>query len=172
MHRTNHALIRTEPAAGAVARRTLALAVAVVALLLCPTVPAQAASTTVTGVSDITKMSVDNASSKIVVKIYGPGGKCAIRWVSAEIKSKSGATYKAMGACYPGGVWMAGLEKGTQTVTCGDFKLAYKAAGGFWKVTIPRFCVPKMADKIKVNAELPRSAMPGTAALTKWLARG
>jgi hypothetical protein len=172
MHRTDSALTQTEPAAGAVARRTVALAVAVVALLLCTTVPAHAASTTVKGVSDITKMSVDNASSTIVVKVYGPGGKCAIRWVSAEIKSKNGATYKAMGACYPGAVWAAGLEKGTKTVTCGGFKLAYKPAGGFWKFTIPRSCVPKMADKIKVNAELPQSAMPGTAALTKWLARG
>ena len=153
-------------------RRTTAVLVAIAAMALATTVPAFAASTTVTGVSDIKKMSVNNGASTLVIKIYGPGGKCAIRYVGAEIKSKGGATYQANGGCYPGGTWAASLEKNHQAVKCADFKLAYKPKGGFWKFTIPRSCVSKMADKVKVTAELPQSAMPGTAALTKWLARG
>jgi hypothetical protein len=173
MSKNNWSMLVSVVVAGTgLTRRTIAVGVAVVAMILATTVPAYAATATVSGVSDITKMVVNNGDNSLVVKVYGPGGKCAIRWVSAEIKSKNGATYKAIGGCYPGAVWAASLEKGTKVVKCADFRLAYKPKGGFWKFTIPRSCVPKMADKVKVTAELPMSAMPGTAALTKWLARG
>lgn len=153
-------------------RRIVAVLVAVVALVLGLTGPAYADSTTVAGVSDIKKMYVNNGVGAVVVKIYGPGGKCAIRYVAAKMRGRDGITYKATGGCYPGGMWIKGLEKGTKLVPCSDYKLSYNVTGKFWRFYVPRTCVPRLTNKIKVSGELTQSAIPGEAGPTTWLARG
>lgn len=148
------------------------MVISAVALTLSMTVSAHADSTTVPGSTDIKKMYVDNATGAVVVKIHGPGGKCAIRWVSATIRGRDGVTYRATGGCYPGAVWSKGLEKGTKLVQCSGYKLTYNAPGKFWRFFVPRTCMPQLTNKIKVAGELPQSAVPGEAGPTPWLARG
>lgn len=153
-------------------RRIVAVLVAVVALVLGLTGPAYADSTTVAGVSDIKKMYVNNGVGAVVVKVYGAGGKCAIRYVAATMKGRDGTTYKATGGCYPGGTWIKSLEKGTKLVPCSDYTLRYNVAGKFWRFSIPRTCLPRLPDKIKVSGEMTQSAVPGAAGPTTLLARG
>jgi len=153
-------------------RRTFAVLVAVAALVLGLTGPANAESTSVAGSGDIAKMYVKNGSGAVVVKIYGPGGKCDIRYVAAKLRGRDGVTYKATGGCYPGNTWIKGLSRGTKTVACSDFKLGYNATGDFWRFYIPRTCLSRLTNKIKVSGELTYGPIPGEAGPTRWLARG
>ena len=133
---------------------------------------AHADSATVTGSGDIQRLVAKNGTEAVVVKIFGAGGKCDIRYVAATLRGTDGVRYKASGGCYPGGQWILGLSKGTKLVSCGSGRLAYNATGGFWRFTVPRSCLGKLTDKIKVSGELTFSAMPGEAGPTTWVRRG
>jgi hypothetical protein len=153
-------------------RKIVAVLVAVAALLIGITGPAHAESTTVPGTGDIKKMFAKNGSGAVVVKIYGPGGKCDIRWVAATLKDRDGSTYQATGGCYPGGVWAKSLTRGSKTVVCADYKLTYNATNDFWRFYVPRSCLGRLGNKIRVSGEMTFGATPGLAGPTPWLARG
>jgi hypothetical protein len=152
--------------------RFLTGVVAVVVMTVGFTGTSFAASTTVSGTGDIQKMAVNNGPDAVVVKIFGPGGACDIRYVAAALRGTDGVTYKASGGCYPGGQWVVDLSKGTKSVACSGDRLAYNTSGGFWRFSVPRGCLRKLTDKIKVSGELTFSAMPGAAGPSKWLRRG
>ena len=152
-------------------RRILALTAAVIVVSLSFSGTANADTGTVTGTGDISKMVASNTSDAVIVKVFGPGSKCDIRFVAATLKGTNGATYQASGGCYSG-QWILGLTKGTKAVTCGGDRLAYNTTGGFWRFSVPRTCLGRLTDKIKVSAELTFSAMPGAAAPTGWIRRG
>jgi len=153
-------------------RRVLSVVLAVVAISLSVTSSATADTGTVGGTGDISKLVASNKSDAVLVKVFGPGGKCDVRYVAAKLKGTDGATFQASGGCYPGGQWVVGLSKGTKVVTCGGDKLAYNATGAFWRFYIPRTCLRRLTNKIKVSAELTYSAMPGEAGPTRWIRRG
>jgi hypothetical protein len=153
-------------------RRTLALVAVVIAVGLGLSSAAVAGTGTVAGTGDITKLVANNKADAVLVQVFGPGGECDVRYVAAELRGTDGVTYEASGGCYPGGQWILGLSKGTKAVTCGGDKLTYNAAAGFWRFSIPRKCLGRLTDKIKVSAELTFSATPGEAGPTKWLRRG
>ena len=64
---------------------------------------AHADRVTVAGSGDIQKLMANNGTDGVVVKIFGPGGKCDVRFVAATLRGTDGVTYKASGGCYPGG---------------------------------------------------------------------
>ena len=152
-------------------RRILALIAAVIVVSLSFSGAANADTGTVTGTGDISKMVASNKSDAVIVKVFGPGGRCDIRFVAATLKGTNGATYQTSGGCYSG-QWILGLSKGTKAVTCGGDRLAYNTTGGFWRFSVPRTCLGRLTDKIKVSAELTFSAMPGAAGPTGWIRRG
>ena len=119
-------------------KKILTCLVAAIAMSVSLTGIAHADSATVTGSGDIKKMVAKNGADPVVVKIFGPGGKCDIRYVAATLRGTDGIRYTASGGCYPGGQWILGLSKGTKAVSCSSDKLAYNATGKFWRFTIPR----------------------------------
>jgi hypothetical protein len=152
---------------------------AAVALLLGLAAPANADSQKVDGTGgDLTKLFVNNGSSAVVAKVYGSNIECGVsRWVKIVMRDGDGTKYTAMGGCYPGdpasgGGWHKSLERGSSLVTCGGFKLKYITTGGFWRFEVPRSCLNKLANRIKVEAELVATAMPGSAGPTRFLSRG
>jgi hypothetical protein len=155
-------------------QRLLGMLMATLALLAGLAGPAGAESTTVTGTGDIQKMSVNNAQNAVVAKVYGPDIECGVsRWVQIVMRDKDGTRYTAKGGCYPGGVWIQSLER-NGVVSCSGDKLTYNSTGGFWRFQVPRSCLSKLADRIKVvDAELvSASPMGGMAGPTAWLSRG
>jgi len=133
---------------------------------------AHADRVTVTGSGDIQKLVAKNGTDSVVVQIFGPGGECDIRYVAATLRGTDGVKYKVSGGCYPGGQWILGLSKGTKEVRCSSDRLAYNATGGFWRFTVPRTCLGKLTNKIKVSGELTFGPMPGEAGPTSWVRRG
>jgi hypothetical protein len=135
--------------------------------------PAQADSTTVQGTSVIDKMFVNNGTSAVVVKVFGPGGKANVRWVNIRLRGYDGVTYVAQGAWY-GETWAKSISRGQSSVACGGFTLTYNSTYHFWRFYIPRTCLGRLTNRIKVRAELitPASAIPGAAGPTIWLSRG
>ena len=153
-------------------KKILVGVVVAIAVSVSLTGTALADSATVTGSGDIQKLVVDNGAETVVVKIFGPGGKCDIRYVAATLRGTDGVSYKATGGCYPGGQWILGLSKGTKEVACGTDKLTYNSAGEFWRFAVPRSCLRKLTNKVKVSGELIFSPMPGEAGPTRWVRRG
>lgn len=162
--------------------RPLGALLAAVALLLGLAGPAVAESQTIPGtgvvsgtVGDLEKLFVSNGSTSVVAKAFGPDIECGVsRWVLFTMRDGDGTRYTAMGGCYPGGVWVKSLERGSSLVNCGGFTLRYNSTGGFWRFEVPRSCLSRLANRIKVvTAELNSgSPNPGQAGPTRWLSRG
>lgn len=153
-------------------RKIVAVSIASAALCLGMSVPAYADSATVSGTGDIEKMTAKNGTDAVVVKVFGPGGKCDVRSVSATLKGSDGVTYEATGACYPGGEWIFSLQKGEKLLSCSADRLAYNTTGGFWRFYVPRSCLPRLTNKIKVSSEMVYGPTPGEAGPTRLIARG
>jgi hypothetical protein len=158
--------------------RPLGVLLAALALLVGLAGPAGAETTTIAGSGAISKMSVNNGSRAVVAKVHGPNIECGVsRWVKINLRDGDGTNYEAMGGCYPGdpasgGGWHKSLALGGKLLSCG-FTLSYNSTGGFWRFEVPRSCLGKLANRIKVtNVELVAGALPGEAGPTRWLSRG
>ena len=153
-----------------------------VALLLGLAGPTAAESQTIPGtgvvpgtVGDLEKLFVSNGSTSVVARAYGPDIECGVsRWVSIVMRDGDGTKYTAKGGCYQGGVWIKSLARGSSLVNCGGFTLRYNSTGSFWRFEVPRSCLGRLANRIKVvTAELNSgSPNPGMAGPTSWLSRG
>jgi hypothetical protein len=167
--------------------RPLGALFAAVALLLGLAGPAAAESQTIPGtgvvpgtVGDLEKLFVSNGSTSVVAKAYGSDIECGVsRWVSIVMRDGDGTRYTAMGGCYPGdpasgGGWHKSLSRGNTLVNCSGFTLRYNSTGGYWRFEVPRSCLGRLANRIKVvTAELNSgSPNPGLAGPTRWLSRG
>jgi hypothetical protein len=162
-------------------RRTLTVLLAMTGLLLGLTGPASAESVTVQGTGNITKMYVNNGDSKITVKVYGLKKPCEAQSLWVTVKSRETAQYRAEAGCYQG-TWHKGLylyangdtTTGGTKKNCDGFVFKYVTDGKFYKVIMPRSCVGKLPNKVKVSSEGIDygSATPGFAGPTKLLARG
>ena len=158
---------------------TTAVAVLVALGALVPG-PAWADSVTVQGTSsggeptEITKMVVNNRDGSVLVKVFGTGGKPAVRWIDVDIKDGDGTRYEAHGGWY-GDKWAKSLSKGSGTlVTCDGFALSWVGDGDYWKIVIPRSCLKGLADRIKAKSELVSfaGASPGYTPWSPWVNRG
>lgn len=153
-------------------RKILSVTIAVTVLGLGLVGPAHADTASVSGSGDIDRMTVKNGDSAVVVKIFGPGGKCEVRSVSATLKGTDGVSYQAQGGCYPGNTWALSLSKGTRSIACSEDRLRYNADNEFWKFVVPRSCLTKLTNKIKVTGSLVYGPTPGEAGPTRLIPRG
>jgi hypothetical protein len=154
-------------------RRSITALLAVLALVLTLGGSASADSVTVQGTGDIEKMTANNGDKAVVVKLYGPGGKDEVRWVNASLKGTDGVKYTAQAGWY-GADWEKSLSRGSTLVSCGKLAITYNSTGGFWKLFVPRGCLDKLTNRIKVKGELVSvaSATPGETSWTSWIKKG
>lgn len=160
---------------------TTAVAVLVAVGTLVQAETAWAGSVTVQGTSDLEsgaptdleKMVVNNRQGSVLLKIHGTGGKDAVRWVTADVKDRDGTRYQARAGWY-GADWIVSLSRGDRLVACGAMVFTYVADPGFWKVSVPRSCLNRLADRIKARSEIvtPTSAYPGYTPWSPWVTRG
>lgn len=123
--------------------------------------------------TDLKKMAVNNRQGSVLLKIHGTGGTGAVRSVTAYVKDRDGTRYQARAAWY-GADWVVSLSRGDRLVTCGAMVFRYVADRGFWKVSVPRSCLNRLADRIKARSEIvtPTSAYPGYTPWSPWVTRG
>lgn len=156
---------------------TTAVAVLVALGALVPG-PAWADSVTVQGTSyggeptDLTKMVVNNRDGSVLVKVFGTGGKNKVDEVIVRLKDGDGTAYRAIAGWYPGGVWAASLQRGSNLVDCDNLVFSWVGDGDYWKVVVPRSCLKGLADRIKAKSELVASASPGYTPWSPWVNRG
>ena len=162
-------------------RAVAVLLVTVVALALL-SVSAAAESQTVKGTGDLKKLVGNNGRSAVTATLVGFGGPCSAKSFDVIIGWGTKA-YEVQAACVAGQKWFGGLlynpdnsggERARKRVSCRGFSLKYAAATKSWKAVVPRSCMSKAPNRIRVKVEginYAGSAMPGVAA-TKLLRRG
>ena len=135
---------------------------------------AQAATTTVAGTNSYEKLVVNNGNTNLVFKVYAPGGKCEIKYVTVKFRDRDGTRYAMDGGCYPGAAWAASLTRGGNLIDCGGFSLRYNADKSVWTGTIPRTCLRGLAPAVKVTSSYvdDYTAMPGEVPATNYVAQG
>lgn len=134
-------------------------------------------------VGDITKMTADNGSNAITVRIFGLGKPCGgTQSLTVDVKTPLGKTkYFAQAGCYGGTTWLKGLwytptgapEDGVE-VTCAGFELGRGRTTGVFRVVMPRSCLTNAPNKVKIEARGNNfgSATGGHAGPTTALVRG
>jgi hypothetical protein len=145
--------------------------------------PAAAESQTVQGQGDLTKMVAKNNQSAAIVKLFGLGEPCGgAQHLNAHVIWGSTSAYMAEAGCYSGNTWGKGFyylsdrskPESAKEVNCPDFKISYNAADEFYKIFIPRSCMPKAANRVKFKSTGQNfgTMTGGTAGPTRLLARG
>ena len=140
---------------------------------------ALAAKQTVDGKGDITKMKVVNGDKSVSVALFGLEELCGgTRQANVEISWGTKAGYEYDGIC-PHGEWGEGIfyyadhsaQEG-KSVNCA--KLNVRFARGAVRIRIPRSCISKAADRIRVKAKGHNfgTLQGGEAGPTKRLRRG
>jgi hypothetical protein len=143
--------------------------------------PAFAEQQTVNGTGDITKMAVNNGQTALTTKVFGLGKPCGgAQYVHVHVLWGTQPEYEVDGDCIQG-AWYKGLfyrsdrdGSDSKEVNCPDFKLTYNSTGHFYKVFIPRSCMGKANNRVKVRADAVEygSTTGGEAGPTKLLGRG
>jgi hypothetical protein len=162
--------------------RTVPRCVCALAFLLVLAPFAVAKSTTVEGTGDIERMSVNNGDRAVTVKLRGFAAPCEAHYFKIVVFWGKKRAYQADAGCYPGGTWATSLyylpnrDKGESGVPvgCKRFKIAYKEDRGIYRAFMPRKCLGKAPDRIRVRASGDNygSTTGGSAGPTKALARG
>lgn len=163
--------------------RKVVLAVAIGCVALGSVLPsASAESTTVKGSGDIKKMFVKNGSGAVTTKVYGFLGPCEAHYFKILIFWGQKAAYQADGGCYPGGQWITSLYyladrnsgSGGKKVKCGKFRLTYNATEKSWRAFIPRRCMGRAPDRVRVKSDGDNygSTRGGEAGPTRALRQG
>ncbi len=162
--------------------RPIRSALAGAALVLLLVVPAASAdSVTVRGTGDIDKLSVNNGDKALTAKLYGFAAPCDAHYFKIVVFWGSKPAYQASGGCYPGGQWITSLEyfpnrngQDSQPVKCAKFKLAYNTKGKHYRLSLPRGCMSKAPDRVKVRSDGDNygSTTGGEVGPTKGLGRG
>ena len=161
-------------------RLSLPLAAAAATALLALPATASAASTTVDGQGDIKSMKVVNGEKAVKVVLRGLEELCGgTQKAGALITWGTDAAYQVDGICVSG-QWGEGLfylddadaPEGGKQQGCGRLKIAY--ADGAVRIRVPRSCIKKAANRIRVEGEGYNFGhlMGGTAGPTKRLRRG
>ena len=56
---------------------------------------------------------------------------------------------------------------------CDGLRLMYKPSGGFWRAVMPRECLPRLADPVKVvRSRVYTGTSVGSSGPTGYVARG
>jgi hypothetical protein len=143
---------------------------------------ASAASQTVKGTGDIEKMAVNNAQKELKVNLYGFDPPCEAKYMKIIVTWGKKAAYEIDNGCYPGGEWMKSLvyvpnknkPDGHKLLKCSKLKFKYVKSDGSYRAVVPRSCMPKAADKVKVSSwgNNFSSTTGGEAGPTRSLRRG
>ena len=148
--------------------------------LLAPA--AGAASQTVAGQGDIEKMYANNGDKGITVKLFGLEKPCGgTQYMNVQVKWGDKEAYEVDGACVSGS-WGYDLfyladrsnPEGSKKKSCDGLKVSYNKDKGFLKTYIPRSCIPKANNKVKIQSEGHNfgTMTGGSAGPTKLLAKG
>lgn len=136
--------------------------------------PAFAETVTVDGTGAISKMFVNNGQEALTVKVFGLNAPCDdAQNLNVTVKWGTSASYTADAICgFRSGEWEYGLfHSGSGEVDCPDFRMSYNSKGKFHRVFIPRSCIDRAENKVKVRAEGGDSEF-GKAGPTPLLRRG
>lgn len=159
----------------------------VVATALCLALLASSAageSQTVSGKGDLKKMTAANGLSSVKVKLVGLRGPCDAKQFTIDVFWGTKPTYQVQAFCTAGTTWTRGLYYdgdrrdggiAERRVPCRGFRLKYDSARKTWRAVVPRACIPKAPDRIRVESEgvnYAGSAIPGEAGPTRRLRRG
>ena len=142
-------------------------------------------SQTVQGKGDLKKMVANNAQTAVKVKLVGFGGPCEAKQFTIDV-FWGVKRYQVQAACTAGTTWTRGLyydrdrtdDQGAmaeQRVQCPDFALKYNTEKKSWRAVLPRECLSKAPNRIRVASEgvnYAGSAIPGEAGPTDRLNRG
>ena len=143
---------------------------------------ALAASQTVQGTGDIEKMAANNAQRALKVSLFGLAAPCDAKYMKITVEWGTKAGYAIDNGCYPGGTWAHSLvyladrsdAEGGKLVECAKLRFAWDEDAGAHRAKVPRSCIPKAGNKLRVRAEGLNftSVTGGEAGPTKRLRRG
>jgi opacity protein-like surface antigen len=155
-------------------RRIVAAACLVLLVASAAALPAQAASTSVTGTNSYKKLVVNNGDKTLKFKLHAPGGKCDIKYLSVKFRDRDGTKYTMDGGCYTGATWAASLVRGSKLIDCSRFTLKFNDTKSVWTGAIPRTCLKRLAGTIKVTESYvdDYSPTPGEVPATKYVRQG
>jgi len=143
-------------------------------------------SQTLSGKGDIKKMVANNAQGAVKVKLFGLKKPCEAKQFSIDVFWKTKPRYQVQAACTAGTTWNGGLfydddrtddfgANATKPVKCRGFRLKYVTDGKYWQAVLPRECLSKAPDRVRVSSEgvnYAGSPIPGEAGPTRLLRRG
>ena len=143
-------------------------------------------SQTVRGKGDLKKMVATNAQGAVKVKLFGFRGPCEAKQFTIDVFWGSKPRYQVQAACTAGTTWTRGLyydadrtdDQGalaTKPVRCPGFRLRYVTSDKSWRAVLPRDCLSKAPNRVRVKSEgvnYAGSAIPGEAGPTRLLRRG
>ena len=166
--------------------RSYFVLVATVFCLLLFASSAVGESQTVQGKGDLKKMTANNAQDAVKVKLFGFGGPCSAKQFTIDVFWETKPTYQVQAACTAGTTWTRGLyydadrtdDHGAlaeKSVKCDGFRLKYNATEKYWLAVLPRECLSKAPDRVRVKSEgvnYAGSPIPGEAGPTGRLRRG
>ena len=152
-------------------------------LILSLAGPAGAEGTTVKGEGDLTRMRAVNATKAVKVKLFGLDEPCGgAQYFNVQVRWGRKAAYEVAAGCYGGTDWGSGLfylpdrsdPQTVREVACDSLKVTYNADKGFHRIVIPRSCMKKANDRVRVWAEGHNygTVTGGSAGPTKLLDRG
>ena len=159
-------------------RRALLGMTMAVALVVGLGLPAAAETDTVQGRYDggpIDKLWASNSGSTIVTKVYGDGGRNKVTTVTTTVARRSDGKEYRISAFWYFDQWSKRVSwEADAPQTCDGLVVRWNRDGHYWKFVIPRACVPKLTDTVKVKAEMASriSNVPGATPFTDWLSRG
>lgn len=158
-------------------RRTLGVLFCSMGLVVSLAQPAAAEAVTVAGAPGgyITKMTANNGRAALTTKIYGLGKKCDARILRLDIRYGTGQKYHVEAGCNTAKKWFQYLFYKQSQPKCADFSMTYQTAGRYWRIFIPRSCLKRAPDRIRVYAEgwnFSGNLFPGIAGPTRLLKRG
>ena len=145
--------------------------------------PAAAEQQTVRAQGDLKKMVADNGRSAVSVKLFGIKGPCEAKHFQIDVFWGT-KTYQVQAQCTAGTTWTKGLYYdpdrtdgglAEKRVRCGGFRLTYNSAKKQWRAVMPRECLSKAPNRVRVEAygiNYAGSANPDVAGPTRRLNRG
>jgi hypothetical protein len=127
-------------------------------------------------------MVVNNARTALKVTLHGFAAPCEAHYMSVKISWGTKAGYELTNGCYPGATWATGLSylpkrakpEGGKVANCPKLRFKYSKADKTYRAHVPRACIPKAADRIKVSSSGDNygSVTGGEAGPTRSLRRG
>lgn len=139
-------------------RRSVSLVVSLLALAFPIAGPATADFAEIKGSGDIQRLFVNNMDTKVIGKIYAPGG--SVNSVELRLRGTDGQIYRAVILNSPTGD--KALYKGqANDVNCPNLSITYNSTSHFWRFAVPRGCLNALTNKIRAKGYWADAGAPG-----------